>query len=84
MTTRIYPSCTGPCRGGRDSCDHPDRCRTDTLLPPALVWLVREIKARSKVLRWYRTNRKNGMRRRTAAWLAWRITGPINPKRGSK
>jgi hypothetical protein len=77
--TRTYPSCIGSCRGRRMRCAHPDRCRTDTLLPPALVWLMREIKARSQLWRWYRTNRKDGMRRRTAAWLAWRTTNPIHP-----
>jgi hypothetical protein len=74
-----YPACAGQCNSGRAKCAHADRCRTDTLLPPALVWLIREIKARSQLWRWYRTERKEGMRRRTAAWLAWRTTNPIHP-----
>lgn len=73
-----YPSCMGSCHGARLTCKHKERCTTTTLMPPALAWLVRELRARSQLWRWYCTERKEGHTRRRAAWLAWRITNPIN------
>jgi hypothetical protein len=73
----MTPCCKGPCGQGDGTCATPARCQTDSALPPALSWLVREIAAALQLPRWYRTNRKHGFSRTRAAFLAWRTTRPI-------
>ena len=69
-----------------NNCQQGTTCpaRQPAALPDWLQWLRREIKARSQLLKWFRTNRAHGFSRRRSIVIAWTTTRPIHTSRKTK